>query len=173
MIVVAPRADLPKDLRHVLPTVDRDATDSHDLVVDLQAGDFGRRTFHHRTDRCRQVPRDAVGEHQPVEHQEGQEEVGPDAGQNHNALLPELLLAVGAAHVTGGDLLERVHTDYPDVTAKRDGLDSVLGLTLLSGPEPRPEPEEELRCLHPDGFGGEEVARLMCRDEEDDRESRC
>ena len=45
--------------------------------------------------------RDTVGEHDPVEQEKCDEEVHAHPGQHDHALLPELLLPVGAAHIGG------------------------------------------------------------------------
>ena len=65
---------------------------------------------------------------------------------------------------SGVDLLVGVHADDADVSAEREGLDAVLGLAPLGGPELGPEAEEELGHLHVDGLGREEVAALVDHD---------
>jgi hypothetical protein len=63
------------------------------------------------------------------------------------------------------DVLEVVHPDDPHVRAGRDQLEAVLGLAPLEGPQPGPEPDEELGDQHAAALGHPVVAELV----EDDR----
>jgi len=104
----------------------------------------------------------------PVENDEGDEKIHPHPGENDHALLPELLLPVGAPYITWSHLLQWVHPDNPHVATKRNPLEAVLGLASLHRPDLWSEAKEELGRLHPHRLGGQEVTRLMGGDKEND-----
>ena len=108
------------------------------------------------------------------EQQERQHDVHDHAGDDHHGALAGGLPVEGARLVGRVDLLQRRVADDLHEAAERDRLDAVLGLSPAPRPQCGAEAHEELRRLHPEPLGGQEVPGLVQdhRDEEGDDEGR-
>src|SRR4051794_18678982 len=102
----------------------------------------------------------------------GDDHVHRGAGDKDDRPLARRLPIEGAWLVLGFDRLQVGHPDDLHVAAGRDGLEAVLGLALLPGPQRRAETHEELGRLHPELLREREVTGLVQhhRDQQRDHE---
>ena len=160
----------------LVPAVEMAPVDGDDAVPRLQAGPLGRAGAAGKgLDGGHRAVRGRVGDEiadvpgaqeQHHEHQEGQDKMHERTGAGHGQPAPRRLVAIGARLVGRVHLLDVGHTDYPAVPSQRQRLDAVGRLTPAHGPQPGPEPDEELAHLHARPLGRYEVPQLVQDDDD-------
>jgi len=105
--------------------------------------------------------RQSLGQDDPAEKHERDQQVHRGPGENHDDPLPHRLAVVRSVDDLLGDLLVRVHPGDLHVAAERDRTDAVLGLAAAELDQHGPEEQREAFDAHADRLRGQEVAELV------------